>query len=323
MSVTDFRHERSVLNAEDGHKIQLQVWHPAGSATHIIQVVHGLGEYSDRYARFAAAATARGCIVCCHDHRGHGANSDEPGHFADTDGWHAVATDTHIVNRRLRESHSGMPLVLLGHSMGSYIAQFYVMHFGGNIDALILSASTLASRVPLSLAYAIAKIESWRLGVRGKSTLLDRLGFGNFNKAFRPTRTEHDWLSRDEDEVDRYVADPLCGGPYSCGLWLDVIGGLLEISSDNALSRISIDLPILITGGSADPVGGDRGMGKLAMHYAQTDHQHLKVKIYPDGRHEMLNEINRDEVTSDWLAWIATIGKKKPHPVATGTAAGP
>ena len=311
MRVTEFRHERSVLHVEDGHDIHLQVWRPSRPATHIIQIVHGLGEYSDRYARFAAAATARGCIVCCHDHRGHGESSDELGHFADTDGWHAVVNDLHAVNCQLRESHAGTPLILLGHSMGSYIAQFYAMHFGANVNALILSASTLASRVPLSIAYAIAKIESWRLGVRGRSTLLDKLGFGNFNKAFRPARTELDWLSRDDLEVDRYVADPLCGGPYSCGLWLDLIGGLLDISSDDALSRIPADLPVLITGGAADPVGGDRGMSKLATHFAQTGHQRLDVKIYPNGRHEMLNDINRDEVMRDWLAWIEAVGPNK------------
>ena len=120
-------------------------------------------------------------------------------------------------------------------------------------------------------------------------------------------------MSRDNLEVDRYVADPLCGGPYSCGLWLDVIGGLLDISSDNALSRIPADLPILITGGAADPVGGDKGMTKLLQHYAQTGHHRLTAKIYPDARHELLNDINRDEVTADWLAWIAAIGPDK-HP---------
>ena len=144
--MTEFRHERSVLHAEDGHEIHLQVWRPSGPATHIIQIAHGLGEHSDRYAQFAVAATARGCIVCCHDHRGHGENSDELGHFADTDGWHAVVNDLHAVNRQLRESHAGTPLILLGHSMGSYIAQFYAMHFGANVNALILSASTLAPK---------------------------------------------------------------------------------------------------------------------------------------------------------------------------------
>ncbi len=311
MRVTEFRHERSVLHAEDGHDIHLQVWRPSGPATHIIQIVHGLGEHSDRYARFAAAATARGCIVCCHDHRGHGESSDELGHFADTDGWHVVVNDLHTVNHQLRELHAGMPLILMGHSMGSYIAQYYAMHYNGNLFALILSASTWSSRLQLYLAYTIAEIEYWRLGTRGRSAVLDKLGFGNFNNAFRPARTERDWLSRDHEEVDLYVADPLCGGPYSCGLWLDLIGGLLDISSDDALSRIPADLPILITGGAVDPVGGDRGMSKLATHYAQTGHQRLKIKIYPNGRHEMLNDINRDEVTRDWLAWIEAIGSNR------------
>ena len=312
-AVIESAHERATLQASDGHEIHVQVWSPAESARGVIQILHGVGEYGDRYARFASAATARGFAVGVHDHRGHGESSDELGHFADTDGWHAVVNDLHTVNRRLRESHAGTPLILLGHSMGSYIAQFYAMHYSGNLSALILSASTWSSRLQLYLAYTIAEIEYWRLGTRGRSAVLDKLGFGNFNNAFRPARTELDWLSRDDLEVDRYVADPLCGGPYSCGLWLDLIGGLLDISSDNALSRIPTDLPILITGGAADPVGGDRGMSKLAMHYAQTGHQRLKVKTYPGGRHVTLNDINRDEVTSDWLAWIAAIGPDK-HP---------
>jgi alpha-beta hydrolase superfamily lysophospholipase len=134
--------------------------------------------------------------------------------------------------------------------------------------------------------------------------MLDRLGFGNFNKPFQPARTELDWLSRDEAEVDKYIEDPLCGGPYTTGLWLDLMAGLMEVGSDAALRRIDAALPILITGGEVDPVGGDKGMTKLLRHYAQTGHQRLRVKIYPDGRHEMLNETNRDEVTRDWLDWI-------------------
>ena len=151
----------------------------------------------------------------------------------------------------------------------------------------------------------LAEIEAWRVGARGTSMLLNRLGFGSFNRPFAPARTEHDWLSRDEAEVDKYVADPLCGGPYTSRLWFDLIGGLLTISSDQELTRIPAGLPILITGGSQDPVGGEKGMAKLATHYAQTGHQRLNVKIYDGGRHEMLNEINRDEVSNDWLDWIA------------------
>jgi alpha-beta hydrolase superfamily lysophospholipase len=179
------------------------------------------------------------------------------------------------------------------------------MHYGPRLSGLILSASTWPSKLRLVAALVLAHVETWRLGIRGKSALLDQLGFDNFNKPFAPARTEVDWLSRDEAEVDKYVADSLCGGPYSCRLWLDLIGGLFYIASDHALSRVPFDLPILITGGASDPVGGEKGMARLAMHYAQTSHQRIKLKIYAEGRHEMLNDINRDEVTNDWLSWIA------------------
>jgi alpha-beta hydrolase superfamily lysophospholipase len=140
--------------------------------------------------------------------------------------------------------------------------------------------------------------------------MLDKLGFDRLNKRFEPARTPFDWLSRDEHEVDRYMADPLCGGPYTAGLWVDFLGGLSSVSSDSALQRIPGDLPILITGGSDDPVGGDDGMGKLMLHYAQTLHSRLTLKLYPGGRHEMLNETNRDEVTRDWLDWAdRTVGR--------------
>jgi len=299
-------HDRQILTAPDGHDIHLQLWQPEGDCSCVIQILHGLGEYADRYARFAGAAAERGYAVCVHDHRGHGGHSDSPGHFADVDGWTRVGADAELVNTSIREKFAEMPIVLLGHSMGSYFAQEFAMHYGARLSGLILSASTWPSKLQLLPAIVLARLEGWRLGAQGKSALLNQLGFGNFNKPFAPARTTLDWLSRDEAEVDKYVADPLCGGPYSCGLWRDLMGGLLRISSDKAVLRIPSTLPILITGGQSDPVGGDKGMTRLAMHYAQTSHQRLKVKIYADGRHEMLNEINRHEVTADWLNWIGT-----------------
>ena len=300
-------HDHQTLSASDGHDIRLQIWQPDSDISCVIQVLHGLGEYGDRYARFAAAANARGVTVCVHDHRGHGSHADEPGHFADSEGWHKINSDVEVVNEFIREEFDGVPLVLLGHSMGSYVAQAFAMHYGERLSGLILSASTWTPKLQLASLKMLAHIEAQRLGGCGKSSLLQYLGFGQFNRPFRPSRTELDWLSRDESEVDKYVADPLCGGPYSCRLWLDLIGGLSYISADHALLRIPTELPILITGGELDPVGGDKGMTRLAMHYAQTSHQRLTVEIYADGRHEMLNESNRDQVTSDWLDWIATI----------------
>jgi alpha-beta hydrolase superfamily lysophospholipase len=298
------QHSRQVLAADDGHKIHVQLWQPAGDCIGVLQVVHGLGEHADRYGRFAAAAGERGYAVCAHDQRGHGPHADDPGYFAVTKGWERVVNDVETVNVFVRETFPDIPIVLLGHSMGSYIAQNYAMYHGDRIKGLILSASTWPSKVKLLPAFVLAHIEAWRLGAGAKSPLLHKLGFSDFNKPFNPARTDLDWLSRDEDEVDKYIADPLCGGPYTCGLWRDLFGGLLKISSDNSLRRIPSDLPILITGGELDAVGGDKGMGKLATHYAQTQHSRLKVRIYPEGRHEMLNEINRDEVTRDWLDWV-------------------
>lgn len=302
-------HEEQRLSAADGHEMRALSWCPDGDASCVVQILHGLGEYSDRYGRFAEAATARGIAVVAHDHRGHGPGAATPGHFANSGGWIKVANDVETVHSAIREQFDDAPIVMLGHSMGSYIAQYFAMHYGARLAGLILSASTWPSRVQLFPARVLAHIEKLRLGAGSSSELLYSLGFGNFNNRFKPARTAHDWLSRDEAEVDKYVADQLCGGPYSCALWLDLIGGLIEISSDHALSRIPSDLPILITGGSLDPVGGENGMGRLALHYAQTLHQHLTVKIYDGGRHEMLNEVNRDEVTADWLDWIQGVAR--------------
>jgi alpha-beta hydrolase superfamily lysophospholipase len=297
-------HQQVVLRAADGHDIQVQIWQPNEPPTQVVQILHGLGEHAGRYSRFADAATARGCIVYCHDHRGHGEHADQLGHFSAKDGWSLLVSDVDTVHGEIVRRHPDLPLTLLAHSMGSYIAQSYLIEHSPKISSLILSASTWPSRPLVLLAAALAKIEGWRLGAHRNSALLQRLGFSNFNKPFQPSRTNSDWLSRDAAEVDTYIADPLCGGPYSVRLWSDLTAGLFGISSDAALRRIQADLPILITGGELDPVGGDKGMGQLAMHYAQTGHNRLKVKIYPQGRHEMLNELVRAEVTQDWLDWI-------------------
>jgi alpha-beta hydrolase superfamily lysophospholipase len=295
-----------VLTAKDGREVSLRQWSPARAPRCVIQIIHGMGEHAGRYARFAGAAAERGFAVCAHNHRGHGEHTDVRNHFADAGGWQLLNDDVQLVNDDIRQRFARIPVVMLGHSMGSFLAQTFAMHFGARLSGLILSGSTWPSRLQVVPALLIARIESWRLGVRGKSPLLDTLGFGSFNRQFAPTRTDYDWLSRDEAEVDKYVASEICGGPFSCAAWKDLLGGLFDISTDAAIGRVPGHLPILITGGAVDPVGGEKRMSKLAMHYAQTGHARLTVKIYADGRHEMLNEINRDEVMNDWFDWTET-----------------
>ena len=299
-----FSSESGTIPAKDGADIDVRVWRPAGAPRGVIQLVHGLGEHIDRYDRFAAAATARGLLVVGHNHRGHGERAVRRGSFGPNDGWALLESDALAVREYIEELGPGLPVVMLGHSMGSFLAQTFAMHYGGRLRGLILSGSGWPPRARLIPGWVVARLAALRGGRNSHSRSLDNLGFGAFNKRFAPNRTEYDWLSRDEAEVDKYVADSNCGGPFTVGLWIDFLGGMLGVAADSGIMRIPSDLPILITGGSDDPVGGENGMGKLMLHYAQTSHSRLKLKIYEGGRHEMLNETNRDEVIDDWLDWI-------------------
>lgn len=299
-------HRTHILHALDGHAIHVHMWRPEGECEGLIQIFHGLGEYAGRYERFANAAVEQGYAVCAHDHRGHGGHDELQGHFDDDNGWNLLITDALLVLNFAIEECSQRQVILFGHSMGSYIAQSFAMRYPKAIAKLILSASTSPSRIQLRAGKLLSGIEAWRRGARAHSPLLDKLGFGDFNKPFKPQRTSCDWISRDEAEVDKYIADPLCGGPYTCGLWRDLLNGLLEVSATKALKLIPGETPVRIVGGQVDPVGGERGMRRLADQYVRTGHEDVSTRIYAGGRHEMLNETNRDEFTADLLNWIST-----------------
>ncbi len=298
------------LLAPDRRSIPLYLWEPQGQARGVIQILHGLGEHAGRYERFARAAAARGYRVVAHDHRGHGPGARRRGHFAPAKGWTLLEIDALCVRDHIATLDPDLPVVLLGHSMGSYLAQYFAMHYGSRFAGLVLSGSGWPSRLRVVPGFVLAWLIRLTRGQVHNSSLLDTLGFGSMNRRFEPGRTAMDWLSRDEAEVDKYVADPLCGGPYTVGLWVDFLGGLLAVGSDTSLARIPADLPILVTGGSDDPVGGEAGMGELMLRLAQTQHSRLTLKLYPDGRHEMLNETNRDEVVRDWLDWIDRVTER-------------
>lgn len=299
--------ERLVLIAADGHRIAVDVWRPETPARAVVQVLHGLVEHMGRYERFARACNEHGFTVVAHNHRGHGVTceADNLGHLSDGEGWSRLIDDTLQVQDNALRQFPDIPLILLGHSMGSYVAQCAVMRRPEReIHAMMLSGTTLPSRLQLMFGRMLARLERRRIGPRGKSRLLNRMGFGDFNEAFAPNRTEFDWLSRDTDEVDNYVGDPLCGGPATCQSWFDLTGGLLEISTRRALAKVPRDLPVLIVGGESDPAGGEKGLTALAEAYAKAGIKEIALIIYPGGRHEMLNESNRDQVTFDLMSWI-------------------
>jgi alpha-beta hydrolase superfamily lysophospholipase len=281
-----------------------------GSERAVIQIVHGMGEHGARYERFARDACDSGYAVYVADCRGHGqtvASEAELGHFADEDGWEKVVADVHLVGETIAASHPGKPRVLLGHSMGSFIAADYLTRNGDTVSAAVLSGSAGSTGLLGWGLRAVARTECLRLGARAHSPVLQKLVFGRFNQAFEPARTPFDWLSRDPDEVARYVADPRCGFVLSAQSFLDMARGLARYQRPEVLARIPHRLPVYLVAGEVDPVGGREGVEKLGVELRAAGLERVDVRIFPNARHEMLNETNRAEVTREILAWLERV----------------
>lgn len=297
------------FEADDGRALFVYRWLPGGGKRGVIHIAHGMSEHAGRYARLAEALCEAGWAVYANDHRGHGKtarDSSELGFFASRGGFQRVVTDIAQLIAREKAEHPGLPVVLFGHSMGSTLAQEYLIEHGGSIQGAVLSG---CSGKPNALANAgrlVARAERRRLGELGRSPLLQALSFESFNKRFAPTRTTCDWLSRDCAEVDRYLADPLCGFAVTTSLWVDVLDALANVARPERQARIPKDLPVYIFAGSRDPVGLDsKGPRQLIEAYRAAGLRNVKHRFYPGGRHEMLNESNREEVVRDLLAWLA------------------
>ncbi|HQR28207.1 MAG TPA: lysophospholipase [Nocardioides sp.] len=296
------------LTAPDGVALHVNRWLPDGPAKAVVQIAHGMAEHSGRYERFARRLTDAGYAVYAHDHRGHGGTVAAPrdaGYFADTDGFDTVVADLHLVSERAREEQPGMPFFLLGHSMGSFLSRAYAARYGGELDGLVLSGTAGDPGLLGRVGRAIAVLEARIRGRRHTSPLLDKLTFGQYNAAFKPARTKFDWLSRDAAEVDKYVADEQCGNVFTSGFFADLIGGLAAVNSDSTAALVPKDLPIHLVAGSMDPVSNQaKGVQQVADQYVRLGVRDVSLRIWPEGRHEMLNEVNRDEVMAELVAWL-------------------
>jgi alpha-beta hydrolase superfamily lysophospholipase len=297
------------FKAEDQKELFVYRWLPDEGAPRkaVIHVVHGMAEHAGRYARVAEALVAAGYAVYANDQRGHGQTAASP----DELGWmgaggfrHALADLEQLLVFEKAEN-PGLPAVLFGHSMGSYLTQLFMIESGASIRAAVLSGSAGKPNLMASAGRLVARIERLRFGPRGKSPLLKALSFDAFNKAFQPNRTAFDWLSRDEAEVDTYAADPLCGFPVSTQLWVELLDALADISRPERQARVPRDLPVYVFAGSEDPVGEKtRSLEQLLGAYARAGIADVSHQFYPGARHETLNETNRDQVTSDLITWL-------------------
>ncbi len=228
------------LRADDGQALLTRRWLPEGGARAIVQIAHGLAEHSARYARLATALNAAGYGVYASDLRGHGpeAPAADLGHFADEGGWDKVVGDLWTLNRLIAAEQPGTPIIFLGHSLGSFLGRGFIAEHSDALAGAALSGSSGKPPAIATLGRLIARAERLRLGKRGKSRVIFQMWFGDFNKPFRPTRTEFDWLSRDERQVDAYVADPLCGFPFTTQLAIDVLDALPRVTGPESLAAI-------------------------------------------------------------------------------------
>lgn len=293
------------LGTADGLPLAVHCWLPETPPKAAVQIAHGLAEHGARYARVAQALCSAGYAVYANDHRGHGLTAKTPadlGFFAPRNGWAACIDDLRKLKEKIASQHPQLPIVLMGHSMGSFMAQHIAGKHGSGFAAAVLSGTNGKPPPIAALGAILARIERLRLGPHGRSALLNAMFFGAFNRPFAPARTPFDWLSRDPAEVDKYIADPLCGFIPSAQLLIDLLGGVGEAVKTSTRAGIPKNLPIYVFNGSCDPVANN--VGELLAAYRKAGLQNVTHKIYPGARHETLNEINRDEVTRDLVAWL-------------------
>lgn len=293
----------------DDVEIFVYSWLPDDEASvkAVVQISHGMAETAVRYERLASALTSHGYIVYANDHRGHGRTAgsvDEVG-IVPSNSFHLMVDNLTALTERIRHRHPGLPVYMYAHSFGSFLAQQLMVRYPEALDGFILSGTNGKSDPLLPIGILIARLQAKLRGESHRSKLINDLSFGAYNKSFKPNRTAFDWLSRDNAEVDKYIADAYCGAVFSVGFYRDFFLQLNQIHRLSYIRRIPKELPILVLYGDQDAVGGmGKGVEELLRKYKEAGLSSVSSKLYLHARHELMNETNRDEVTRDMIAWL-------------------
>lgn len=294
--------------SSDGiHMICAREWIPDSPPRGIVHILHGIADHMDYYDHVAQFLCRHGFLVCGGDHLGHGktAQAEEYGFFAAHDGWTLVTADVRRLREIQREKYPGLPYFLLGHSMGSFLARTDVCRCPGEVDGLILSGTGQEPAYLVAACKALTGTLCYLKGPDYVSKLVYALSMGPYNKPFAPNRTPADWISRDEAAVDALLQDPARTFLPTVSLFRDMMGGLQYIANPKKLAQMDKDTPVYFFSGGSDPVGAmGEGVEKVAGMFRKAGCRDVSVRLYPDGRHEMFNELNRQEVTEDLLRWL-------------------
>lgn len=295
-------------SCDEIHDIHAVMWKPEGDVRAVVQISHGMIEYVNRYEELAGYLTARGILVVGNDHLGHGQSvmsEAEWGFFASGDAGGKVVRDLHTLTMRVRREYPTVPYFLLGHSMGSFMARRYAMTYGTELDGAVFVGTGNQPTAMVRFVKLLVNFLSILLGERYRSRLVNWLMFGVYNKHFKPNRTRFDWLSRNQENVDRYRKDKACTFLFTLNGYKTLFSTLLFIEKDSNISLIPAKLPVLLLSGEEDPVGNyGRAVKQVYMIYKRRGIKDLSIKLYPGDRHEVLNEIDREEVYEYLYRWI-------------------
>ena len=280
---------------------------PEGEVRAIVQLSHGMVEFIDRYKPLAEYLAARGILVTGNDHLGHGGSirtRADYGYFAEPDGNRTVLDDLHAMTVLTKQLYPGVPYFLLGHSMGSFYARQYLCEWGSELDGAIILGTGFQPKALVAFARTVCRVLAVFFGWQHRSRLVAELSFLGYNKGLEG-RTTHDWLNRDQAEVDKYLAEERCTFTFTLNAYYSMFSGILRLHDPAFLARMPKDLPLLFLSGDADPVG-EQGKGVRRAIQSLKDAGVLNIEsiFYPGARHELLLETNKLEVFADIAAWL-------------------
>lgn len=297
-----------ILSSNNKTMLNVQKWTPNGKPVGIVQLAHGMAEYIDRYDDFAKYLNTQGFIVIGHDHLGHGdsiTDKHDYGYFSEGDATRYLIDDMVLITSSLKEEYPELPYFVFGHSMGSFITRHYITQYSHIIDGAIICGTGQMPKAVLksgmALTYSMAQKKGWHY----RSEAIDKLGFGGFNKSIKNPRTKNDWLSRDKDQVDAYINDERNGFIFTLNGYYHLFDTCLRVQDIDLLNEIRKDLPILLIAGDHDPVG-DNGKAVLTVskQYEDLGIEDVMCILYPEYRHEILNEIDNLVVYEDVNKWL-------------------
>ncbi len=296
------------LSADGKTTVHAAVWLPEGKPRGIVQIIHGMAEYGERYVKFAEFLASNGFIAGADDHLGHGGSvvgRDDLGYFSEGDGVDAVLCDLRAFSLKLRALDDDAPFFLLGHSMGSFFCRRYISVYGSEYDGAVIMGSGYQGALTTGAAIALTKLVAAFKGERYRSVFIDNLAFGSYNRRFSPARTKFDWLSKNTANVDSYIADELCGVPFTCNGFLTLFKIVRIACSRSSFEGAPVGLPLLIISGADDPVGGyGKGVEKVARLYKKYGSEEVRLALLSGGRHEILNDDCAEEAREIILTFL-------------------